>query len=636
MRLTPFASVILFLFPSLAGAAESPTTVPPAGDYKVIFLVLEKGGLTLTPTWGVGASQHKGDVYLRGAFRDGKLRVPGRLSVRQTASELSVDDSSIKGMFLYQGQRSNYEQRYRIEALIRGSQITGTWQDGQHRTGKVSGTIKTEAELLRENAFTTGTSWPCWSGPFTSFSAAPCNLKLVEDFDRDARLVWRSEERMPQGNGNALNYDRFALNDRTMGGGASLVVADGRVFAHYYQPAGDQYMDRLKNLETEAKKAMVAELSPFMKEKYLVKADDVIVCMDAATGKTLWKAVFPGEAMNQPSHKGGVVNNTPCVGEGRVFALDSAGNLRALDIRSGKLLWQRTKMSAEQVKPWSGARNMCTAPIYAGSTLIVPDHGSTLCGIDPASGKPLWKLPNKSHPFQVPAKWSHEGKEYVLSMAQTKPPGKNTAAIVHVFCLEPRSGKVLWQAELPPNPNKGVSVFGDVLYVTAAGLNPPGFKGFPQRQDAIFTNAAGTCTAYHLSLKKAEKLWQTPATHAAGDAPPAINGKYVVVGGPKETHLYDAATGKDLATYKGNGPFNEGYAAFMDDRVFLSLDGSHGHSDMVVLGGTPATFKKLCHWNQPHPQTTSYHNKFMTFPMVEGRIFFRGYDGAYCYDLRKK
>ncbi len=615
-------ALIVTGFTAMARAAEDLTIIPPPGDYKVVFLVLEKGGLTITPTWGVDASQHQGNVYLRGAFRDGKLKVPGRLSVRQIVSELTVNGTSVHGTFIYQGQRSTYEQRYRINASIHGSQIAGTWQDSQGKTGKVSGTIKTEVELARENAFTAGTDWPCWSGPFTSLAAAPCHLKLVEDFNRDARLVWRSEELMPQGNGNALNYDRFALNDRTMGGGASLVVADGKVFAHYYQPAGDQYMDHLKNLETEAQKAKIAELSPFLKEKYLVKADDVIVCMDAATGKTLWKAVFADSALNQPSHRGGVVNNTPCVGERRVFVMDSAGTLRALDVRSGKLLWQVAGMSAEGVKPWSGARNQCTAPIYAGGTLIVPDHGSTLYGLDPATGKRLRKLPGKSHRFQVPAKWCHEGREYVISMTAGTPSGK-TETIVSAVCLEPKTGKILWEVTLPPNPNKGVSVFGDAMYVTSGGTMPNK------------PNPKGACTAYRLSPHRAEKLWCSPAPHAVGDAPPAVNGTYVVVGGPSESHLYDAATGKDLATYKGPGPFNEGYAAFVEDRVVLSLDGSHGHSDMVVLGATPATFRKLCHWVQPNPQTTSYHNKFMTFPMVEGRIFMRGYDGVYCYDLRQ-
>jgi hypothetical protein len=57
---------------------------------------------------------------------------------------------------------------------------------------------------------------------------------------------------------------------------------------------------------------------------------------------------------------------------------------------------------------------------------------------------------------------------------------------------------------------------------------------------------------------------------------------------------------------------------------------------MAILGGTPETFGPLrCVWVQPHPQTTSYHNKYMTWPMVEGRIFMRGFDGVYCYDLRQ-
>jgi len=82
---------------------------------------------------------------------------------------------------------------------------------------------------------------------------------------------------------------------------------------------------------------------------------------------------------------------------------------------------------------------------------------------------------------------------------------------------------------------------------------------------------------------------------------------------------------------------NEAHAAIMEDRAFMSADGSHGHSEMAILGATPETFPKLfCSWSQPHPQTTSYHNKCMTWPMVEGRIFIRGFDGVYCYDLRKK
>lgn len=361
---------------------------------------------------------------------------------------------------------------FTISATIASGKVTGTWTAGDKRTGTVTGTMRSEAELAKANAFQTKADWPDWSGPFTSMAATPCGLKLVDDFNKEARLVWRSEELVPRGPGNSLNYEPLALIMQSNGGGASLVVADGKVFVNYYQPAGTEYMGAGKSADSKElgpvarlekmgkeRKPPITEINQWMKEKFLTKADDVVVCMDAATGKTLWKNVFAGKSMNQPSHKGGAVNNTPCTGGGKVFAMGPGGTLHGIEIATGKVLWERTGMSAEKVQPWSGARNMCSAPIYAGDTLILPDHATTLAGIDPASGKDLWKLPGKSTKFQVPARWSHQGREYVLSLSD--PVAKGGPAPVH--CIEPATGRILWSLDLGASPSKGVTVFGDTM-----------------------------------------------------------------------------------------------------------------------------------------------------------------------------
>lgn len=40
-------------------------------------------------------------------------------------------------------------------------------------------------------------------------------------------------------------------------------------------------------------------------------------------------------------------------------------------------------------------------------------------------------------------------------------------------------------------------------------------------------------------------------------------------------------------------------------------------------------------WLPPHSWTTAYANQPINYPLVDGRLFVRGLDAVYCYDLRK-
>jgi outer membrane protein assembly factor BamB len=609
-------------------AAEDQTLVPPPGDYKMVEVVLDKG------------HPGEGNLTLRGGIRDGKLMIPDSTSVRIKAGELVFTADAVKGEFGWRnpaktmnaGPADAVIQKYAVDAKIAGGVITGTWKspDG-NRTGAVSGWIKPEKEIQAANAFTKGKDWDCYHGSLSSFAAAPCGLTLATD-PKDFRLVWKSEEIMPNGQGNGCHYLPGMLMCRTIGGGASPVVsADGKVYVNYIQPSGtvsgiENRFSKSANARVDLEKLAAewkTEVGPGVREKFLLHADDVIVCMDAVTGKTLWKTVFAEKGRFQQGHKIGPVNNTPCVGDGKVFAMGSLGRVYSLDAQTGKPLWEVpniTNVTLDPTKEGMG-RYQGNSPVYVDGVVVMGNQGDTLHGFDAKTGAELWKLPGKNNAMAVPSRWTHQGKNYIISPAD------------RIYCIEPKSGKVVWETEEYKFGSKGVAVSGDTLVgLTNCWVRMGKLEGTP------------LCVAWRMTPEKAERIWETPVQAHPELSAPAVNDKYVAVGSakgpatstPGGMQLLDLKTGKVLATTEPLFAMNEPHIFMAENLVFCVPDGSHGNSTLAVYGGTPETFKLLRDWAPPHHHTGSYHMKCMTYPVVEGRLFMRGFDGIHCYDLRKK
>jgi outer membrane protein assembly factor BamB len=170
--------------------------------------------------------------------------------------------------------------------------------------------------------------------------------------------------------------------------------------------------------------------------------DEVLLCLDAVTGKEIWRSSLPiAYEMHEAARGHGKgPKSTPVVSNGIVYTFGISGVLSAHDANTGKLKWRRefskdypktsplfgTAMSplvdsglliAHVGGPDKGAliafdsqtgatkwSNTMDGPAYAspmivtlaGARQIVTFMQKDLVGVDFATGKLLWKLPSKT------------------------------------------------------------------------------------------------------------------------------------------------------------------------------------------------------------------------------------------------
>ena len=620
--------------PPVKPAAPAVQVVPaPTGEYRAARITLEQ-----LPYAGRGV-----DYHLDGAFRDNRMPVLGRHSHHNVVGYLDLKGASISSHLVFGRnkpasmrvpQADDFDLTITAEVAADGSvtgTYTGTMRKCMNKTapssevkGKISGFVRSEAQLAAlQKGFASGADWPSWGGPRGSLRATTTPVVLVDDLAK-ARLIWRSEASLPQGPGSqfTLRSPGDAMDSRLGGGGSSPIMADGRVFLNYYEPnrasgasADVSVFEKIKQARIKEGRYTDYELHPDTKAILCPRADQVMVCIDASTGKTLWKTVFPDAGVNLQSHKSSVMNTTAFAGDGRVMAMDVGGKVNAMDAKTGRLLW-----STKVADGGPGTRGGNQAVIGIGGVIIAGNHNYTLSGLDPASGKILWQIPKGTHPLSPMAvPWTKDGKEYALSYGPDA-----------MHLIDPPTGKILWSLPMPGNPGKFITVHNDLAFVYRGGATQNGAE--EAKKDPL------VCLAIQLSLEKASELWSFPCANISNGniAPlPSPEGR-VCIAGSTDVTLLDARTGKQVAAVKiTKGPYNEGMVEYAHGRFLMTTDGSHGNQELQMLPDRIEDFKSLgTHTGFQHLQTCSYHNMPMTRAYVDGRLFIRGMEAIYCYDLR--
>jgi hypothetical protein len=315
-----------------------------------------------------------------------------------------------------------------------------------------------------------------------------------------------------------------------------------------------------------------------------VRADDTIDCLDDRTGKTLWRRVFPGRGINHVRLYSPLC--VPCVKDGVLYALGSAGRVYALDVATGRTIWEsdlgrrhaELDQAAEvfaasrcRANPVEGPLNtsvVCADGVVAmgeGEAIAGGKGLVGMVGFDAATGRRLWTVSNCLDAIGSPAMWRYEGREYLL------------AANGRMALIEPRTGKELWSVGGPENPVSdgcAAALLGDYVVVNKNILKIVG------KRPAAWMRGP---SCWRISLTGAELVWSLPIG-VCGDIcliAPAIYGDHAYVPVKEGMACAQLATGKIVG--KAVPGFSSAYAGYaLGDGLIFSLNSAGGSSWFAV------------------------------------------------------
>jgi len=474
-----------------------------------------------------------------------------------------------------------------------------------------------------ENLLSPGKDWPQWRGPNGTACATPAGQQLRESFS-EARLVWTSEEAIP----DARTSDYSNTNQTGVNGGfASPIVANGCVYLFYYVPSGTVYADF-----TETQGYVYS--NGVTKDKWLIGADDVVLCVDAQTGRTKWKKVFRDGGLNWQHFNKAGPGLTPCYHDGRIYAIGTTGRIYCLNAGTGDSLWaadigprndmmeelKRISLDTEKMYPFN--RDFLSSPVVIGDAVVcnthelakgnfpnygVGDDGPLgMIAHDRLTGDSLWHKDACSGLMATAAAATLGSQACVLTGRDNYPPEGDE----HLFCLNASTGAVMWRLDDNTYNGGGVVTHGNHLFC----------------RDSV--TGAKQFACYSMSATAATREWGFTPDQL--DAAPLVMNGHVYVRTSSELKCFNISSGRQVATAPLSGGM--GYLVGSDNIIITDVDHAHRGDSIYLFKADPSDLRRLDGpWGIP--AVNGYGIPVMP-ALADGRMFIRHRDRLACYDFR--
>jgi outer membrane protein assembly factor BamB len=314
------------------------------------------------------------------------------------------------------------------------------------------------------------------------------------------------------------------------------------------------------------------------------EGDEVILCLNAATGKELWEKKYPVAPATGPAAAHPGPRSTPAVANGKIVTFGISGILSCLDAASGKMIWQKENPTNAIPQFYTGM-----SPLISGGVCIAhvgtKDNGEVLA-LDLKTGNVKWKWAGDGPAYASPSVMTVEGKKHII--VQTE---KNLMA------LDFATGKLLWQISTPVQQRfyNCVSPYidGNKIYFTGQGLGTKAIEVTKQGDQFV-----------------TKELWSTSEIGAKWNTPVLINGFLYGFTDQRRIYCLNAKTGQ---TGWIDNTTNSDFATILDcGQVIIGLPST---GNLIVFKPDPKAYTEIAKYKVA--ETPVY-----SFPVVAGNMIY--------------
>lgn len=195
---------------------------------------------------------------------------------------------------------------------------------------------------------------------------------------------------------------------------------------------------------------------------------EVARCLEAATGKELWKEKYDSLGATGPASGFSGPRSSPTVTDGKVVTLGIRGVLCCRDAASGKLLWQKEDFQGAWPRFF-----VSSSPLVADGLCVAQVGGPGNGGIvayDLTSGNEKWKWTGDGPAYASPVLMTVGGAKFVLAVTDTK-----------VVAVALADGKLAWETPFAVGGMRGYNaatpiVEGATVIYTGSGRGATAVK----------------------------------------------------------------------------------------------------------------------------------------------------------------